>query len=233
MRWRLKYPKDSVYYHRYIDAIYSNRTLPYTDRNHIVFTTKSTSTSSGPSPTQSGITSRCTKYYKTVSGDTCQVISDRFGTFSVAQFETWNPAVGNDCSQLFLSYYYCIAVPGTPTTRSSTSTSTTSNITTPTPNGPQPQQPGIISNCSKFYLVKSGDSCYTIEQAQKVSAANFQEWNTGIKTDCSNLFVGHQRRVNAACEAAVIKFASDEFRAWRIRRSLGISSWTAPPKIYT
>ncbi|KAI4193919.1 MAG: hypothetical protein LQ350_008079 [Teloschistes chrysophthalmus] len=152
--------------------------------------TKTTSTtSSGPSPTQTGIISSCRKYYKTVSGDTCQVISDRYGTFSVAQFISWNPAVKSDCSQLYLGYYYCIAIPGTPTAR--TTTSTTSKTPTPTPKGPQPQQPGIVSNCNKYYLVKSGDSCYTIEQSQSVSAPNFQKWNTGIKADCSNLFVGY------------------------------------------
>ncbi|KAL8726976.1 MAG: hypothetical protein Q9166_006339 [cf. Caloplaca sp. 2 TL-2023] len=100
--------------------------------------TKAASTaSSGPTPTQSGIIS-CTKYYKTVSGDTCQVISDRYGTFSVVQFVTWNPAVKSDCSQLFLSYNCCIAVPETPTTR--THTSTIKNSPTPTPKAPQPQQ---------------------------------------------------------------------------------------------
>ncbi|KAL8996011.1 MAG: hypothetical protein Q9169_004392, partial [Polycauliona sp. 2 TL-2023] len=153
-------------------------------------TTKTTSTtSSGPSPTQSGIIQSCTKYYTTVSGDTCQVISDRYGTFSVAQFVTWNPAVKTDCSQLYLGYYYCIAIPGTPTTR--TFTSTIKIPPTPTPQGPQPQQPGIVSNCNKYYKVVGGDSCYTIQQAQKITAANFQKWNPGIKTDCSNLFVGY------------------------------------------
>ena len=145
-------------------------------------TTKTTSTLFDHTPTQTGIISSCIKYYKTVSGDTCQVISDRFGTFGVASFISWNPAVESDCSQLYLSYYYCIAVPGTPTTRTSTSTTKTMSKTpTPTPKGPQPQQPGIVSNCNKYYLVKSGDSCYTIEQAQSVSAANFLKWNTGIK----------------------------------------------------
>ncbi|KAL8758634.1 MAG: hypothetical protein Q9184_003869 [Pyrenodesmia sp. 2 TL-2023] len=153
-------------------------------------TTKATSpTSSGPSPTQTGIISSCTKYYKTISGDTCQVISDRFGTFSVSQFISWNSAVQSDCSQLYLDYYYCIAIPGTPTTR--TSSSTTSRAPTPTPKGPQPQQPGIVANCNKYYLVNSGDSCYTIQQTQMVTSTNFLSWNMGIKADCSNLFVGY------------------------------------------
>ncbi|KAI4213784.1 MAG: hypothetical protein LQ349_009258 [Xanthoria aureola] len=155
-------------------------------------TTKTTSTaSSGPSPTQTGIISSCTKYYKTVSGDTCQVLSDRYGTFSVAQFVTWNPAVKPDCSLLFLGYYYCIAIPGSPTTRATTSTTKPSPSPTPTPKGPQPQQPGIVGNCNRYYKVVRGDSCYTIEQAQQVSALNFQRWNTGIRSDCSNLFVGY------------------------------------------
>ncbi|KAL8942164.1 MAG: hypothetical protein Q9216_001811 [Gyalolechia sp. 2 TL-2023] len=155
-------------------------------------TTKTTSTASpGPTPTQSGIISSCTKYYKAASGDGCQAISNKFGTFTLAQFVKWNPAVKNDCSGLFLGYYYCIAVPGTPTSRSSTTsaTKTTSKTPTPTPRGPQPQQPGIVSNCNKFYLVRTGDDCYKIEQSQRVTAANFRKWNQGIKADCSNLFV--------------------------------------------
>ncbi|KAL9599870.1 MAG: hypothetical protein Q9219_003564 [cf. Caloplaca sp. 3 TL-2023] len=114
-------------------------------------TTKTTLTSSsGPTPTQSGIISSCTKYYKAVSGDTCQVISDKYGTFTVSQFISWNPAVKSDCSQLFLNYYYCVGVPGTPTSRSATTSTskTTSKTPTPTANGPQPQQPGIVSNCA-------------------------------------------------------------------------------------
>ncbi|KAL8903159.1 MAG: hypothetical protein Q9207_004108 [Kuettlingeria erythrocarpa] len=110
-------------------------------------TTQTTSaTSSGPSPTQTGIIATCTKYYKTVSGDSCQAIWDRLGTFCVTQFISWNPAVQSDCSQLYLGYCYCIAIPGTPTTR--TTTSITSKAPTPTPTGPQPQQPGIVANCN-------------------------------------------------------------------------------------
>lgn len=161
-----------------------------TTRSSTSSTRTTSTTSSRPSPTQTGVIASCTKYYKTVSGDTCQVISDRFGTFSVAQFINWNPAVGSSCSSLFLGYYYCIAIPGTPTTRTSTST-TSSKAPTATPNGPQPQQPGVVSNCNRWYLVKSGDSCYTIQQSQGVSVADWGKWNTGVKSDCSNLFVGY------------------------------------------
>nr|POE90692.1 lysm domain-containing protein [Quercus suber] len=144
-----------------------------TSRTHT--TTASPTTSSGPSPTQSGIVDNCTQYYKAVSGDTCEVIAnDEFGTFSVQDFVRWNPAVGSDCIHLFLGYYYCVAVPGTPTSR----TRTTSASPTPTAKGPQPQQPGIVNNCNKYYKVRSGDSCYTIEQSKGVSDTQFFRWNT-------------------------------------------------------
>jgi hypothetical protein len=37
--------------------------------------------------------------------------------------------------------------------------------------GPQSQMPGIVGDCDKYYLVKWGDSCYTLETAQKVILA--------------------------------------------------------------
>lgn len=165
-------------------------------------TSTSTSTSkapTGPTPTQSGIISSCTKYYQAVSGDSCAVIEAKYGTFTVAQFQTWNPAVKPDCSQLYLGYYYCIAIPGTPTSRTSSSTSEPPTPM-PTPNGPQPQQPGIVSNCNKYYKVVGGDTCDVIgnKQNPKVTTTNFLKWNTGIKSDCSNLFLGYNVCVGVA-----------------------------------
>lgn len=145
-------------------------------------------TSTGPLPTQSGIVTDCTKYYQAVSGDSCASIIDEFGTFTLSQFQTWNPAVGKNCAGLFLGYYYCIAVPGTPNTRLSVTPAST-----PTPKvlGPQPQQPGTSKKCTRYYLVKAGDSCYDIEQNQKISAADFSSWNPGVGSDCKGLFLGY------------------------------------------
>lgn len=105
-----------------------------------------------------------------MSGDSCASIIEKFGTFTLSQFQTWNPAVGKNCAGLFLGYYYCIAVPGTPNTRISVTPAST-----PTPKvlGPQPQQPGTSKKCTRYYLVKAGDSCFDIEQNQKISAADF------------------------------------------------------------
>lgn len=108
-----------------------------------------------------------TKYYKSQSGDNCAVIAKKFGTFTVDDFISWNPAVQQDCSKLFLDYYYCVAVPGTPTTPINSPTPT------PTQHGPQPQQPGITDRCDNYYKVGNGDNCYNIEQRFGISAAQF------------------------------------------------------------
>ncbi|CZT24377.1 uncharacterized protein RCC_10102 [Ramularia collo-cygni] len=76
-------------------------------------TSKPTTTgNAAPSPTQSGIAANCNHYYQAVSGDSCYAIATQNGTFSVAQFEQWNPAVGSDCSMLWATYYYCTGVSG-------------------------------------------------------------------------------------------------------------------------
>lgn len=65
---------------------------------------------------------------------------------------TWNPAVGSDCSSLFLGYYYCVGVPGTPTSKPSVTSVPT---TTSPPAGPTPTQTGIISSC-EYVLRRRG-----------------------------------------------------------------------------
>ena len=71
-------------------------------------TTTKPTTSPGPSPTQSGIVSNCQRYYQAKEGDGCRDIVDSIGTFTFADFLTWNPAVGADCGGLWVGYYYCI-----------------------------------------------------------------------------------------------------------------------------
>lgn len=130
------------------------------------------------------------KYYKAVAGDTCIVIANTLGTFTVSDFQTWNPAVGSECRQLFLGYYYCVAVPGTPTTPKE-GTATGKDQGGAAAAGPQPQQPGIVKNCKQFYQVQSGDGCYVIGQKYGISQAQFLLWNSGVKSDCSNVFLGY------------------------------------------
>ncbi|KAL4897793.1 hypothetical protein BDV59DRAFT_208451 [Aspergillus ambiguus] len=124
-----------------------------------------------PGPTQPGIPANCDKFHLVASGDLCDTIATKY-SITEAQFKSWNPTIDDTCSNLWLDYYVCVHVPGAAT-------------------GPQPQMPGIVSNCKQFYKVKSGDSCYTINTAAGITLAQFRKWNTQIDAGCSNLWVGY------------------------------------------
>lgn len=96
-----------------------------------------------PSPVQTGIVSSCTAWYQATDGDDCDLIVDEFGTFAKSDFIAWNPAVQSDCSGLVIGDYYCVAVPGTPATR------TASASPMPTPSTPA----GTVSDCADYWLV--------------------------------------------------------------------------------
>ncbi|KAH8768227.1 LysM domain-containing protein [Diaporthe sp. PMI_573] len=154
-------------------------------------TTLATTTSapSAPTPTQSGLVSFCTSYYKVGSGDTCQKIVDKYGTFTLANFYSWNPSVGNDCSQLWGGYYVCVSVPGTPTAPVTTTTTKTS---TTSASGPTPTQTGIISTCNSYYQAKKGDYCQKVLDLYKTfTLQQFYTWNPSVGSDCSSLWEGY------------------------------------------
>jgi len=88
------------------------------------------------------------------------------------------------CSGILPGYRYCVAIPGTPTSG-------------PTTGIPSPLQPGTISSCKDFYLVKSGDICLTIERQFNLNDEQFWAWNTGVKRDCTNLYAGNYICVRA------------------------------------
>jgi len=140
-----------------------------------------------PLPTQPGMVSNCDRFYFVQSGDGCQNIANA-NSISLANFVLWNPNVKSDCSGLWANAYVCVRVigfvPPTPTTRRITSTTTRGNgVTTPTPT-----QVGMVSNCNKFYFVKTGDNCEIIASAQRITVANFLRWNPAAKSDCTGLW---------------------------------------------
>lgn len=142
---------------------------------------------SGPSPTQDGLVHDCKAYYLVKAGDTCDKISQMYGTFSTAQFIEWNPAVGSSCTGLWADYYYCVGVPGTPTSRTSTagptSTKPANGVTTP-----QPTQPNMVQDCDQFVYVNPGDQCGTVASRAGVSLSDFLQWNPSTGKDCSGLW---------------------------------------------
>jgi hypothetical protein len=67
--------------------------------------------------------------------DSCSPIVAEFG-ITLAEFYSWNPAVGSSCTTLLAGYYVCVGIPGITTTPPPTTTSTNT--------GPQPEQTGIM-----------------------------------------------------------------------------------------
>ncbi|KAK2875576.1 hypothetical protein FQN49_001600 [Arthroderma sp. PD_2] len=164
-------------------------TTPMTTTTPTMTPTKTTTTqemtttmpADPPSPTQPGLAKDCDKFHLVVSGENCYAIQTKYG-ISLELFKTWNPYINPQCSNLWADYYVCVHVPGA---------TTSAPMPTPTSNGPQPQMPGIVSNCKKFHLVKSGDNCYTINQAAGITLAQFRSWNKNVNADCSNLWLGY------------------------------------------
>ncbi|KAI4694249.1 uncharacterized protein J4E84_002831 [Alternaria hordeiaustralica] len=163
-------------------------------------TTQRPTTSAGPakpSPTQDGLISSCTSFYFAVRGDNCDKIVKQYGTFTLGEFVAWNPAVNTDCSGIWADTYYCVGIPGTPTTRPVTTTTPPSTTTMPTTtkptttgNGistPLPTQSGMVTNCNKFHWIARGVTCNQVISYQKISLADFVKWNPTVDSDCSGM----------------------------------------------
>ncbi|KAJ5538082.1 hypothetical protein N7494_007561 [Penicillium frequentans] len=60
-------------------------------------------------------------------------------------------------------------------------TTTSAAIVTPTP-----YPANMESGCTEFYMVQSGDSCWSIENSYGIDASDFDTWNPDVGTDCAN-----------------------------------------------
>jgi hypothetical protein len=49
---------------------------------------------------------------------------------------------------------------------------------------PTPTQPGMVSNCKAFYLVKSGEICESVANVNGITIAQVETWNPGAESDC-------------------------------------------------
>uniref|UniRef100_A0A4Q7JG83 Secreted LysM effector Lys4 n=1 Tax=Pochonia chlamydosporia (strain 123) TaxID=1052797 RepID=LYSM4_POCC1 len=114
----------------------------------------------------------CNKWYQAVGNDDCDAITTYFGTFSKSDFIKWNPSVYQDCSGLKTDSWYCVGIPGTPTTR--TKPLTTTSL------GSLPTQTGISASCKQYWLVSPSDTCASIISNAGVSADDFYKWNPAL-----------------------------------------------------
>ncbi|KAJ5609514.1 hypothetical protein N7528_010081 [Penicillium herquei] len=71
--------------------------------------TSTTNAVTTPSPIQTGMATDCDAFYFVVSGDSCASIAEAEDV-TVDDLEEWNPAIGSDCTDLWLDTYICVGV---------------------------------------------------------------------------------------------------------------------------
>ncbi len=131
-----------------------------------------------PSPTHPGMVGNCNKFTYAKSGDSCDSISFWNGAGGTQWVKLWNAGVGDNCQNLQINTYVCIAViGGTPTVAAN-------GVATPVPT-----QSGMVSNCNKFVWARQGDSCDSIALRNGVAGTQFKLWNSGVGSNCQNLQV--------------------------------------------
>ncbi|KFY12573.1 hypothetical protein V492_03806 [Pseudogymnoascus sp. VKM F-4246] len=130
-----------------------------------------------PTPFQEGMTTSCNRFRKVGLNEQCSAIASEAG-ISLADFYSWNPAVGTQCSALWAENYVCIGIIG-------------STPTQPVDNGvatPVPTQAGMSNHCNKFYKVKANDQCGSVASSQGISLAELYQWNPAVGRSCSALW---------------------------------------------
>ncbi|CAI6331053.1 unnamed protein product [Periconia digitata] len=144
-----------------------------------------------PQPTQPGMVSNCNKFHFVKPDQGCSEITALNG-ITFAQLLAWNTGIGSNCEALWANTNVCVGIIGSTPTPTSTPSKTTSPPTTPTPtNGvttPLPTQPGMVSDCDRFYFVNSGDICEKIATSNGISVSDFVKWNPGVGSDCSKMW---------------------------------------------
>ncbi|KAF7553492.1 hypothetical protein G7Z17_g3622 [Cylindrodendrum hubeiense] len=143
---------------------------------------------SKPFPIHYGLIETCTSFYKAKRGDTCNRIIAHYKTFDFADFFKWNPAVEEDCRDLWADVYYCVGVPGTPTSPPTQTAATTTASETESAK-PSPTQDGLTENCTSFYFAATDDTCAKIvAKYDTFDLDDFYKWNPAVGKDCGGIW---------------------------------------------
>jgi hypothetical protein len=62
----------------------------------------------------------------------------------------------------------------------------------------------MVSNCDKFYQVKSGDGCPSVASDFSISVSNLHAWNPAIGSSCTMLIIGDYVCVGVASHNTII-----------------------------
>lgn len=145
------------------------------------------------SPRAAGEISGCTRWFPAVLSCDAHLSLLRM---PFAWFYECNPSVGADCSGFVKGTYYCYSTSEEGSyphgsTDSETATTTTTSATSTTSTGiatPTPTQSGMVSDCTSFYKVVSGDGCWATANDHGISLDELYEWNPSLGSDCSALW---------------------------------------------
>ncbi|KAK1145438.1 hypothetical protein N8T08_004313 [Aspergillus melleus] len=121
---------------------------------------------------QVNTTKDCRAWYQVDYTQGCENVVNLFGTFSMEDFVAWNPTLGNDCQGIQNDFWYCVAVPGTPASR----TAPQRPPVFPT----SLRQPGVASNCNRWWRVLRFDTCDKIVYRNDLEFEDFYKWNPAI-----------------------------------------------------
>ncbi|KAJ5139216.1 uncharacterized protein N7515_004064 [Penicillium bovifimosum] len=163
-----------------------------------------TTTASIPSPTVSGTNSKCARYYKIGTGETCDAVVKK-SSISISDFLFLNPEINEKCTNLQLGVYYCVQAVGYITTYpgyGGTSDDYTKVSMTAVPSSVlRPDYPGALPNNSYpviplangtrkdcydyMWLSNTTDDaladCWTMAMTNGVSAEDFIMWNPSLE----------------------------------------------------
>ncbi|KFX89378.1 hypothetical protein V490_07063 [Pseudogymnoascus sp. VKM F-3557] len=183
-------------------------TTPYSTRYPITsynLTTTSTATAYPPTHTLGGEPSYCNVWHLVEVGDTCGTIINLYGSrLTPDQLIEYNPAIGDDCSGLFVGWYICAGIQPQTSESLGWSTSPTEPVipdptsyTAPVyPEIPEftatPQQTGIPSSCQNFYQAEAGDTCTAVlKEYNYITQDQFLSWNPALAGNCDGLWAGY------------------------------------------
>ncbi|KAL2832743.1 hypothetical protein BJY01DRAFT_99618 [Aspergillus pseudoustus] len=150
-------------------------------------TSTGTDTSSSSDSSDTTTTSTTTT---TVTSTTTQAPTTTTTTTTTSSTTTTAaPAPTTESSSTTTTTYTVITVVPTPSTTQPAATSTPAAAASSTA---APIYPGADSDCQEYYTVVSGDYCLKVESDIGVSVDQLRELNSGLKEDCTNLWLGYQ-----------------------------------------
>ncbi|KAF4334528.1 carbohydrate-binding module family 50 [Fusarium beomiforme] len=136
-------------------------------------TNPTTDVSWPPKATQSGQPKDCNKWHFVRGRQSCQTVLNIHSSFMKKEdFYKWNPEVHDDCSGLFIGYWYCVGL-----------TPANSDFT-PTPShGPMP------TDCIHYHQAEANESCRDILKTYNyLSKEQFFKYNPVLKENCDGLW---------------------------------------------